>query len=558
MRPLVHLLLIVWVFAALPAIARAVPGPATTAVVANADVPESVALAQRYAAERGVPARQVCLFSLPLETDIDLATYRSSLLEPLEACLADGGVSERIEAVLLIRGVPLRVRIPDGSGGRLVSLAAALGTWRSTEAGAPLLGRAPGATLTCSGGTPCYGARVRNAFRFGPFEPGWSRTSGDVVHAPVLVTMLHGRTYAEAEGLLDSALIADGAAGAPLGQFLLMEGRDAARGALDGEYDGVEGALRERGLTDIGRETFQSDLTGRTLAAFVTGTASLGATIEGNSYVPGSLVDNLTSFGAVPQNFEETGESQVSIARWVARGVAGAHGTTAEPLANSFPSRFFLADYVDGSTLAEAYLRRMPFVYWQNLVLGDPMAAPYAARPEVTVEGVVEGGAVDGATDVVLSATDRLGRGPVSLTFYVDGAEQTAAGDDSVSLCLVLDPGAHELLVVAQAADDVTEARPYRPKGWLTLSVTAAAGATDCATEDAGPADGGPAMDSGEPPALDAAVDAGAPGGSGGCSVVAPQADATTASWLALAVFAALGRRRLGRSRLSYRSRRRG
>lgn len=539
---------------ALPSIAQAVPGPATTAVVANADVPESVALAQLYAAERGVPAQQVCLLSLPLETDIDLATYRSSLLEPLEACLADGGVSERIEAVLLIRGVPLRVRIPDGGSGRLVSLAAALGTWRSTEAGAPLLGQAPGATLTCSGGTPCYGARVRNAFRFGPFEPGWTRTSGDVVHAPMLVTMLHGRSHADAEGMLRSALIADSATSSPLGQFLLMDGRDAARAALDGEYDGVESALRERAFTDIGRETFQSDLTGRTLAAFVTGTASLGTTIEGNDFVPGSIVDNLTSFGAVPQNFEETGESQVSIARWVAKGVAGAHGTTAEPLANSFPSRFFLLDYFDGSTLAEAYLRRMPFVYWQNVVLGDPMAAPYAARPDVSVDGIVDEGTLDGATEIVFSATDRLARGPVSLSFYVDGIEQAAAGDDSATLCLALDLGQHELLFVAQAADDATEARPYRPKGWVTLSVTAMAGATDCATADAGPTDAGPAdagglTDSGDPrpdATVDAMADGGAPSGSGGCSVAA-SADAMATGWLALATFVALGRRRMRR-----------
>ncbi|MFK7989303.1 MAG: hypothetical protein AB8I08_25015 [Sandaracinaceae bacterium] len=98
------------------------------------------------------------------------------------------------------------------------------------------------------------------------------------------------------------------------------------------------------------------------------------------------MAGNLTSFGARPINFRETGESQVSIARWVTAGVAGVHGTVAEPLNNCFPDRELLVRYVDGSTLAEAFHLTMPFVYWRNLVLGDPMAAPFAERPTLTVE----------------------------------------------------------------------------------------------------------------------------------------------------------------------------
>ena len=87
----------------------------------------------------------------------------------------------------------------------------------------------------------------------------------------------------------------------------------------------------------------------------------------------------------------------MSVARWIAKGVGGVHGTTAEPLADSFPDRRFLIDYVDGMTLSQAFYRRMPFVYWQNLVLGDPLLAPYAHRPKVVISGLEHGEKIQGS-----------------------------------------------------------------------------------------------------------------------------------------------------------------
>ena len=115
--------------------------------------------------------------------------------------------------------------------------------------------------------------------------------------------------------------------------------------------------------------------------------AGLGTTIEANQYAPGALIDNLTSFGAVPGNFVDPAaggqQSQVSVCRWLRAGATGVHGTVDEPLSNCFPSRQFLADYRAGATLAEAYGRNLPYVYWKNLVIGDPMTAPYATRPRI-------------------------------------------------------------------------------------------------------------------------------------------------------------------------------
>lgn len=470
---------------ALAAPARAVPGPDSVAVLSNANVPESVALGRAYAEARDVPDRQVCAVDAPADVTIPLDAFRTRVVAALETCL--GETLARIEAIVVVRGMPLRVEIPTPAGARRASLAAALGVWRSTIDGAPILGEDPGIELACSGGGTCYAARFANPFRSGTFEPGWTQTSGTIAWQPMLVTMLHGRTYEEAARLVTSALDAEEAGGAP-GEIVLMNGADGARGVLDVEYDAVISALADRGVTDVSRVPFDANLVGKSLAAFFTGTASLGETIEGNAFHPGALVDNVTSFGAVPENFEPTGESQVSIARWVAMGVAGVHGTTDEPLNNVFPSRWLIVDYVDGSTLAEAFHRRLPSVYWHNLVLGDPMLAPYAVRPVVTLEGVSEGDTIDAPRSVLAHATDEEGPGIASLALYVDGVEVARADGAELEACIEVPAGESvQILAVAQKAGDDTDRGRHRPKGWTSVRVTGTGATGACAT----PSDGG-------------------------------------------------------------------
>jgi uncharacterized protein (TIGR03790 family) len=511
-----------------PAVARATPAPDSVAIVANADVPGSVALAMRYAEARSVPASQICLLPLPTTADMAFDDLGPMLLEPLDDCL--GEHRSRIESVVLMRGVPIRVRTPMGAQ---VSVAAALGLWDSTLTdGTPVLGSDPGLVVDC-GGSPCTRARLSNLYTAGPFEAGWSATGPVYTHRPVLVTMLHGRTDADAEGLIDVALRAE-EGGEETGTFMLMNGADAARGVLDMFYPQVVTALTAREVTSE-IVPFDRDLTGRVLAGFATGTSSLDTTIEGNTYVRGALVDNLTSFGAVPQNFEETGQSQVSIARWVTAGAAGAHGTVAEPLNNCFPARTFLSDYAAGATLAEAYLGRMPFVYWMNLVLGDPMLAPYAERPTVTIDGLEGGSAFDEAL-IVARVTPPIGRSVASLILYVDGVEVGRSEGEPIEHCLAPSAAGNvTVLAVARTTADEDALRLYPAAGWADVSASASGTGGSCAP-DAGVGDGG-ASDAGVGAEVEMPM-------SSGCSCRAGQRSGGSMAWLALAGLAMFLRRR--------------
>ncbi|HHH30145.1 MAG TPA: TIGR03790 family protein [Polyangiaceae bacterium] len=539
-----------------PLTAAATPGPATTVVVGNSNVPESVALARQYAAARDLPPGQVCLLDVEDVEDIDLASYRADFLEPLRACLdATPGTLERIEAAVIVRGLPLRVRIPVADATQVVSLAAALMLWETTRAGSAVLGENPGATVDC--GRPCYGPAWRNPYRRSAFESGWSAEVGEITWRPLLVTMLHGRTYEDAARLLDSALAAE-AMDPALGEMLFMDGRDSARGVLDVQYDRVIADLRGLGFT-AERVPFDPDLAGRTLSSFVTGTATLGATIEGNTFLPGTLVDNLTSFGAGPVNFRETGESQVSIARWVALGVAGVHGTVAEPLNRAFPDRTFLVRYVLGATLAEAYHSSLPNAYWRNLVLGDAIAAPHARRPTVELTGVADGSRIAGAETIRVTATDIVpDRGVASVTAYLDGVQVAMSTGDTLEHCLVAPAGdEQQLLIVARAGEDPAGDRIFRPKGWLAITLSSDGVSTDCAEPqpDGGLADGGVAE--GGIAVADGGLDAGADGPSGegcGCRVFGARPGGMPAAFFMAAVLLARRRRSAARSARGRRS----
>jgi uncharacterized protein (TIGR03790 family) len=484
--------------------AVAYPGPDSVAVLVSQDSAESVALADAYAKFRAVPAKQVCKIpGIPQTDDVSLADYQTKILAPFEQCLTTNGVHDRIEAVLVTRGVPMRVVVPISSGSTNISLAAALAVWESTmqggdAGGAPLLGQDPGAIVNC--GSPCYGAGWPNPMLnlATPYKAGYTATKNGVVWKPLLVTMLHGRSQADAQMLIDSATSAEKNGGAK-GTFMFMDSADGPsgpRGVLDSEFPNVINQLKALGFTDAQEVPWNADLTGQTLASFFVGTSSIGTTIEGNTYQPGSLVDNLTSFGAVPQNFATSGESQVSISRWVEKGVGGVQGTVDEPLNNVFPNRNLIVDYVKGATLAEAYFRWFPFVYWKNLVLGDPMLAPYAKRPVVTITGLTDGATQTDATMVTATATDGgTGVGVASVTLYVDGVMAATAQGDTVTTCVKVPAASSvQILAVAQTNAGTGGLVKFQPKGWSEIHVTGQSGGNaQCPAQN----DGGDVADAG-------------------------------------------------------------
>ena len=83
-------------------------------VVANATVPDSVALAQLYARTRGIDANQILLLKLSGGTDISREAYDTEVLEPIRKALKERNLDDQIRCICTIYGVPYRVASPAG------------------------------------------------------------------------------------------------------------------------------------------------------------------------------------------------------------------------------------------------------------------------------------------------------------------------------------------------------------------------------------------------------------------------------------------------------------
>jgi hypothetical protein len=305
-----------------------------------------------------------------------------------------------------------------------------------------------------------------------------------------VVTRLDGFDHTDARALVDRALAADGTF--PEAEILCMAASDSARGARDPECEYVSRMLAGAGLPATWLPGHDSALSGHEVAGYFTGAADLRGGIDGQTYVPGAIVDNLTSYGAVPNNWfcSEDGtscpanESQTSIARFVRAGATGVHGTVAEPFNPVFPNAGTLMLYTGGYNLAESFFFNQRWLYWQNLYLGDPLTTPYAERPELGVEFDRPG--TDGGEHPIselLPVTATHPHGVDSVTAWVDGVVLAEADGDLLELDLAgfAVGDVVEVLVVAVASDARLD-RPgwpvseplFRPRvqGWTTVLVT--------------------------------------------------------------------------------------
>lgn len=503
-------------------------GPDDVMVLYNADDGEAVETANQYAVARDLPDAQLCGVSGidPSTRDIDLDTFDASIRVPLEACIDALTYPDDIDAIVIVRGLPYRVDLPAYRA----SLAAMLQVGRSvrTSDGAEIagLGQLRNSNFQASisnptyimGGTysqdttASYGANgfymtspriVRGEDVPGPFRRSdvHELAGNDFTGELYIVTRLDGFDHTDARALIDRAVQADGAF--PDAPFMCMRGADGARGVRDAE---CEHALRM--IDAAGGETewisaFDGELSGLTVMSYWTGAANMRGAIDGVTYAPGAIADNLTSFGAAPANFfcDETGEtcpgneSQTSMLRFIRAGASATQGTVAEPLNNVFPNAGTLVLYHQGYTLGESWLYNMRYLHWVNTWVGDPLMAPFAERPVVEFAAEV---AENQPLDVIASHPD----GIAALTVYVDGERVQDPDDPSLPGMVPADWGAVEgdsveVFAVAVAAPPVAApiagwpaAAPvsFNPgtKGWTRTTVTIGAPVLDEVEDDDG------------------------------------------------------------------------
>jgi len=445
---------LLWLLGAVPA--QAGGGPETVLVVANADSPASLAVANAYVALRGIPPDHLCrVHGVPTLRVITVQHFRERLWPQVLAHIEANHLAEEIDAIAWSVDFPYGVDYAadfEGAGknGPVPRIAALTGftyLWRRVmERDRNVEGMEVNKYFRAVGFRPLAPVGFKSAWRWRAGEEPEREPEEGAADRYHLATLLgftgeQGNTVPEVLACIERATKSDGTH--PKGTVYLMKNGDVRSRTREPLFQMASTVLANVGgkaeILEQGKDGQDGAIPlGRTdVMGLVAGIAAFQWP-AGTELLPGAIAEHLTSFGAM-----FNGSGQTKISEFVRNGAAGTSGTVAEPLAipNKFPSPLLHAYYRQGASLAEAFYQSVHGPY-QLLVLGDPLARPYArfakvalAEPDpatpwsgtVAVKARVEEapGCPLGFAEVWVDG-QRLGRGRVDLPLEVD----TRALDD--------------------------------------------------------------------------------------------------------------------------------
>lgn len=340
------------------------PGPLSPAhvlVVINEKSPDSKAIGAYYVQKRHIPRANVCTLSCPTVEECSKQEYDTQIEAPIIKFLAGSvgsktppfaeSLGQNIDFIVLTKGIPIRMH---ENGWGTDSLLATYGLPTRTERMVnPYFNRSERFTF----------ARYRSR----------------------LVTRLDGYTRADCLKMVDNSLSAK-----PLkGPFLIHTGPGHEEGGYKMVNDGMRTAdalLRAKGLQSIldKGDAFpgkQKNLMG--YFSWGSNDAHFDkAAYNSLGFAPGGIAETAVSTsGRTFSNPAAPGQSL--IADLIAQGVTGCKGYVSEPYADAIAHAGLLFDrYTNGFGLAESFYAATRYLYWKDVIIGDPLCAPYAApRP---------------------------------------------------------------------------------------------------------------------------------------------------------------------------------
>lgn len=375
-------------------------------VVANQSSTNSVRLANRYCELRGVPPQNLWrMEGWTARTNTwSRANFQAFLYDPLLAAIAARGLTNQAEFILLSMDIPYRVLDNDPYQTQN-STTAALFYGCKRDTAPPLI------CLPACCGLPDASS---NSYAFSemPFREAPPDTA---LTNAFLTLMLTASNLASAERILSRGVASDSTF--PTQAVYLAKSSDPARSVRVVKFDNAIFASRVRGdyplvRTNTGSTAFTN------LLGLQTGKTSF--TLPTNAFVAGAMADNLTSNGG--KIFEDRA-GQTALLAMLDAGAAGSYGTVVEPCAytQKFPDPRNYVYQKRGFCLAEAYYQSLLNPY-QGLLVGEPLAAPFARRGTADWNSLTNGAVLSGLALLTLDFTAADTNLPLSqVDLFVDG-----------------------------------------------------------------------------------------------------------------------------------------
>ena len=431
--------LLLTAYCLLPTVSFAL-GPHEVLLLANRQSPRSLELARTYAAMRQIPEVNLVALDLPASPGVEMtpAEFTARIWGPARQAIRERGLGDHILAWVYSLDFPVRITAtPALSLQGLTFLKGRMPDAKQVEQGTYASPIFAGPETPRINGFPAQSLDVQSAW-LGPDMPLPSMMLGYM--GPT------GNTREEILACLKTGVASDRTR--PEGTVLILTNSDIRTQCRAWEF---EPALRELTAQTISARMTHTppvDPDGPVpLTGIMAGAAELPEIAKGQFHFrPGAIAEHLTSFGAFFDN-----NAQTKITEWIRAGATASAGTVTEPYSawQKFPHARLFSFQVAGCTVLESLIQsiRCPL---QILLIGEPLASPWAPRSTVTLKGL-NAEVLEGPTHITAEIAPCDGEVFSRFMFLVDGKTLQPSGKSPAT---TLDPaslpsGRHALRVVA-------------------------------------------------------------------------------------------------------------
>lgn len=332
-------------------------------VIYNRAAPESEEIAKLYADARGVPKRNLLAVETTTNDDISPQDFKSKLCDPVYDYIQKNKL--KVDFLLLCRGVPIRIGVNEGYSVDATLMLDAHPKWHAKPLEPMKMKLEEEDLKRCL--NPYYNSNDPfDSDKFGMY----------------LATRLDGYSKEDAMALISRSIRAANAKG----EFIL----DASPNAASGGYAQIQKTLVSAADV-LNRKSFDVvfDDTTKFLGGFINvmgyaGWGSNDANFDQKLYNsikfrPGGISETFVSTSA--RTFRRTTGGQSLIADLIEQGATGVKGYVSEPYTLALAHIDILFDrYTSGRNLAESFYAASPLLKWKDVVIGDPLCAPYAKK----------------------------------------------------------------------------------------------------------------------------------------------------------------------------------
>jgi len=378
-------------------------------IIANKDLPESLAIAQYYCAKRTVPSGNILALPLGanLNDTISRTAYEKQLVDPIRQKLLSDEFLGRIKCLLTVYGVPIKVgkaKPLKGQEEKLKQLQKAVEqekTWTKQlelSGSVNMAAQKKGSDLRLAklqSEIDCIMGEETNAsvdselsmvlfddyelYRWQPNKLKYNMPYWDF--KSLMVCRLDGPSPKIAQGLVDKALSAENLG---LRGIAYIDSRGMTDDKVPYSSSYYDQSLRDLALlirfrTDM---TVKQEQTERLFepgsyprTAIYCGWYSLKNYIDSFDFVDGAIGYHISSLEAV--DLRDPNSNQWCPAM-LKHGITATLGAVAEPYLYAFPEpKAFFLELFNGCCLVEAYYHTSPFNSWQLVLIGDPLYTPF-------------------------------------------------------------------------------------------------------------------------------------------------------------------------------------